>query len=72
MAKEARVALNQLNAALERHFEAVASGRGSDDPAILHAYQSLEEAFLDYEEALNDQFGEFLPMELAEDESDSN
>jgi hypothetical protein len=72
MAKDARVALNQLNAALERRFEAVASGRGADDPAILNAYEHLEEAFLDYEEALNDQFGEFLPMELAEDESGSN
>jgi hypothetical protein len=28
----------------------------------------LETAFLDYEETLQDQFGEYLPFELAEDE----
>jgi hypothetical protein len=70
MAQEARSSLNNFVAALERHLEAVSSGRGSDDPAVLSAYEHLKSAFLDYEEALSDQFGEILPMELAEDDED--
>ena len=70
MAQDARNSLNKFVAALERHFEAVATGRGSDDPAVLAAYEHLKDAFLDYEETLSDKFSEFLPMELVEDEED--
>ena len=70
MAHDARNSLNQFVAALERHFEASSSGRGSDDPAVVASYEHLKTAFLDYEEALSDQFGEILPMELAEDDED--
>jgi hypothetical protein len=70
MAQDARISLNQFVAALERHIEAVSAGRGSDDPAVMAAYEHLKSAFLDYEEALSDQFGEILPMELAEDDED--
>jgi hypothetical protein len=62
--------LNGLVAALERHYEAISSGRGADDPAVVAAYEHLKNAFLDYEEAISDQFSEVLPMELAEDEED--
>lgn len=68
MAQDARNTLNMLVAALERHYEAVATGRGSDDPAVVSTYEHLKTAFMDYEEALSDQFGEVLPMELAEDD----
>ncbi len=70
MAQDARNSLNKFVAALERHFEAVATGRGSDDPSVLAAYEHLKDAFLDYEETLSDKFSEFLPMELVEDEED--
>jgi hypothetical protein len=70
MAKDARMTLNSLVAALERHYEAISSGRGSDDPAVTATYEHLKSAFMDYEEALSDQFGEILPMELAEDDED--
>ncbi|CAB4685234.1 MAG: hypothetical protein F2662_02595 [Actinobacteria bacterium] len=70
MAQEARSSLNNFVAALERHFEAVSAGRGADDPAVVASYEHLKSVFLDYEEALSDQFGEFLPMELAEDDED--
>ncbi len=70
MAKDARMTLNSLVAALERHYEAISSGRGSDDPAVVATYEHLKSAFMDYEEALSDQFGEILPMELAEDDED--
>jgi hypothetical protein len=70
MAHEARNTLNSLVAALERHYEAVSSGRGSEDPAVIATYEHLKTAFLDYEEAISDEFGEVLPMELAEDDED--
>jgi hypothetical protein len=66
----ARTELSKFVAALERHFEAASSGRGNDDPAVLSAYEHLKAAFLDYEEALSDEFEEILPMELAEEDED--
>jgi hypothetical protein len=68
MAQNARNTLNSLVAALERHYEAISSGRGGDDPAVVSTYEHLKATFLDYEEAVSDQFGEILPMELAEDD----
>jgi hypothetical protein len=70
MAHEARNTLNSLVAALERHYEAISSGRGGEDPAVVATYEHLKTAFLDYEEAISDEYGEVLPMELAEDDED--
>lgn len=69
MATDSRFALQQLIASLERHFEAVSSRRGEDDPAVEQAYYQLEDAFLNYEEALGDQFEEYLPISIAEDDN---
>jgi hypothetical protein len=68
MAKDSRVALQHFIAALENHFVAVSQGRGENDQNVGRAYELLESAFLDYEEALQDSYEEFLPFELAEDE----
>jgi hypothetical protein len=70
MAHDARNTLNRLVAALERHYEAISSGRGSEDPAVAATYEHLKTSFLDYEEAISDAYGEVLPMELAEDDED--
>jgi hypothetical protein len=70
MAQDARIALQQFIASLERHFEAIASGRGAQDPAVEQAYFQVEDAFLNYEESLNEKYGEYLPISLAEDEND--
>ena len=67
MSKDARQALQQFIGAVERHLEAVSSSRGDGDPAVEHAYERLKDAFLDYEEALDEQYSEYLPFELAED-----
>lgn len=66
----ARNELSKFVAALERHYEAASSGRGSDDPAVVASYEHLKAAFLDYEEALSDEFEEILPMELVEEDED--
>lgn len=68
MAQDARIALRQFISALERHFEAVATRRNTDDPAVEQAYYQIEDAFLEYEEALGETFEEYLPIALAEDE----
>jgi hypothetical protein len=68
MAKDPRLTLQQFIGSLERHLEALSSRRGEDDQAVVQAYDKLQEAFLDYEEALEESFSEYLPFELAEDE----
>lgn len=70
MAQDARIALQQFIASLERHFEAISSRRGAEDPAVEQAYFQVEDAFLNYEEALSEKFEEYLPIALAEDEND--
>lgn len=68
MAQDPRLALAQLMAAFERHLEAVSSKRNEDDASVEQAYYQLEDAFLNYEEALGERYGEYLPIALAEDE----
>jgi hypothetical protein len=68
MATEPRDQLVRLIAALEKHFEAVVTKRGEDDPGVVQAYYQLEDAFLGYEEALGDVYGEYLPITSAEDD----
>ncbi|MEN9970074.1 MAG: hypothetical protein RLZZ229_282 [Actinomycetota bacterium] len=70
MAIEPRIALQQFIASLERHFEAVSSKRTDDDPAVEQAYYQLEDAFLNYEEAMGEKFEEYLPLALAEDDNE--
>ena len=68
MANDPRHALSQLIAAFEKHFEAVSAKRGEEDSSVEQAYYQLEDAFLNYEESLSVQHGEFLPFSLAEDD----
>ena len=67
MAQDSRLTLQQFIVALERHLEAVTGSRGESDPAVDQAYDRLEQAFLDYEESLDEQFNTYLPFEQAED-----
>jgi hypothetical protein len=70
MAQDTRMALQQFIAALEKHFESVATRRSSEDGSVQTAYFQLEDAYLNYEELLAENFEEYLPFELAEDESE--
>jgi hypothetical protein len=60
--------LTQLIASLEKHYEAASSKRGEEDSSVEQAYYQLEDAFLNYEEAISTEHGEFLPFTLAEDD----
>ena len=68
MATDPRNALSQLIASLEKHYEAASSKRGEEDSSVEQAYYQLEDAFLNYEEAISSELGEFLPFSLAEDD----
>ncbi|MDR3360525.1 MAG: DNA primase [Bifidobacteriaceae bacterium] len=68
---EPRAALQRLVAALERHLEAAASGRGSEDPAFEAAYRQLVEAFEAYDDALFDAYGADTPF-FVYDEDDED
>lgn len=68
MTTDPRITLSQLIAALEKHYEAVSSKRGEEDSSVEQAYYQLEDAFLNYEESLGAQHGEYLPFSLAEDD----
>ena len=67
MAKDPRMALQHFIAALENHLTVASQQRVGNDSALERAYRLLEEAFLDYEEALQDSYEELLPFELAEE-----
>jgi hypothetical protein len=69
MATDPRLALTQFVAALEKHFEAVASRRGAGDSSVERAYDNLEDSFINYEEALSEEYGEFLPIAIAEEDN---
>ena len=70
MERQPREALAQFIAALERHFEAMSSRHPGSDNNVNHAYEALKEAFLDYEEAVDVSFEEWLPFELADNEEE--
>lgn len=68
MATDPRTALSHLIASFERHFEAVSAKRGDEDASAEQAYYQLEDAFLNYEDALSTEHGEFLPFTLVEED----
>ncbi|MDR2564916.1 MAG: hypothetical protein LBC97_02430 [Bifidobacteriaceae bacterium] len=70
MNAEPRTALEHLIAALERHFEAAATGRGDEDPAYLAAYRQLIEAFEAYDDALYDAYGVDAAFLVYDDDED--
>jgi hypothetical protein len=64
MTTEPRAALDRLIAALEAHLAAASQRQGEADPAVVAAYQTLADAFEEYDEALYDAFDEVTPFVL--------
>ncbi len=67
-----RSALEQLIAALERHFEAANASRDPDHPMVVAAAQDLAEAFDDYDEALYDATEVATPLAIYGDDFDGH
>ncbi|NMM17556.1 MAG: primosomal protein [Cellulomonas sp.] len=72
MTVDPRAALDRLIAALEAHFNAVASRRGEDDPGVDDAYDVLADAFEAYDDALGTVYSEATPFYLAEEDDDED
>ena len=70
MEAEVREALRHLITAFENHLEAVASRRSPNDAAVDDAYEALAAAFERYEEKLDLEFAEGLPVVLDDSEDD--
>ena len=64
MTADPRGALAALMTAFERHLEASASKRGEEDPTVIAAYDDLADAFLAYDDALLQAYGEMTPLEV--------
>jgi hypothetical protein len=72
MSPDARAALTELVAALERHLEAAAARRGENDPVVLAAYRAVAEAFEEYDDALLDAYDEVTPLEVFHGDDDDD
>lgn len=72
MTADPRAALDRLIAALEAHFDAIASRRSDDDPRVDDAYDVVADAFDVYEDALAQVHGEVLPFVLEEDDDEDD
>jgi hypothetical protein len=72
MTSDPRAALSTLVAALQTHLELSAVRRGEDDPAVVAAYQKVADAFVAYDDALLDAFGEVTPLDIYSDEDDDD
>jgi hypothetical protein len=68
MSANAREALRLLAAALETHLDAIENRRAPEDAMVDDAYESLADAFERYEDSLDVEYGEGLPMVLDEDD----
>ena len=68
MSATSREALLLLTAALETHLDAIINRRSPDDAMVDDAYEALAEAFERYEDTLDSDFAEGLPMILDEDD----
>jgi hypothetical protein len=71
MTTEPRAALDRLIAALEAHLAAASRRQGEADPAVVAAYQTLADAFEEYDEALYDSFDEVTPFVLYDEAEDA-
>ncbi len=60
--------LESFIALLREHLAAVRDARGEADFAVEALYDRLAEAYDDYAEVLDDEFGESLPFEVVEDD----
>jgi hypothetical protein len=72
MNTDPRSALAALIAALERHYEAAASSRGDDDPALEAATEGLTTAFDAYDDALFDAYDIATPLIVFDGDDDDD
>ena len=72
MTVNAREALRHLVAALEAHLEAVEQRRSAADAAVDDAFDAVAAAFERYDEALDAEHGESLPLLIDDGDDDDD
>lgn len=72
MTSDPRAALAALVAALERHLELSSVTHRDDDPAIRAAYEQIGDAFVAYDDALLDAYGEVTPLDIYTDDDEDD
>lgn len=72
MSLDPRAALAAFVAALETHLEMAADRRGDDDPHVVAAYQRIADAFVAYDDALLEAYGEVTPLDIYSDDDDDD
>ncbi len=72
MTSNPRAALRDLVAALERHLEMAADSPDKDDPKLIAAYQRIANAFVDYDDALLEVYGEVTPLDVYREDDDDD
>jgi hypothetical protein len=72
MSLDPRAALAAFVAALETHLEMAADRRGDDDPHVVAAYQRIADAFVAYDDALLETYGEVTPLDIYSDDDDDD
>ncbi len=72
MTSNPRAALRDLVAALERHLEMAADSPDKDDPNLIAAYQRIANAFVDYDDALLEVYGEVTPLDVYREDDDDD
>jgi hypothetical protein len=68
MSVDPRAALDRFIAALEAHYLAITKRHGPTDSAVDDAYYVLADAFEVYDDAINETYGEAIPLELVDDD----
>ncbi len=71
MTSDPRAALSAFVAALETHLEMSAVRRGENDPSVVAAYNKVADAFIGYDDALLEAFGEVTPLDVYDEEDDA-
>ena len=72
MESDVREALRHLTTAFENHLDAVIERRGPVDAAVDDSYEALAEAFERYEDLLDSEYAEDLPLVLDDDDDDES
>lgn len=72
MESDVREALRHLTTAFENHLDAVASRRSPNDAAVDDAYEAIALAFERYEDLLDVEYAEALPVVLDDADEDDD
>lgn len=67
--EDPRLALTELMAAFQAHFDVASRTTNPEDPELLEAEEELRDAFFTYDNALFTAFEAELPFDLIDDEA---